>query len=138
MANELLGIVRPFRRDGRSDFRTASGVELVRSAVGQILGTMGASESTQGEIPWRTEEGSLLYLLRNRKNDSALQELARVYVVEALQRWEPRVKVTSVVVTRERVEGDNTLAIRLKYDLLSTNTSGNNVVASGIEQTVRL
>ncbi len=37
-----------------------------------------------------------------------------VYVVDALKRWEPRVAVTSVKVTRERQDGENVLAIRLR------------------------
>jgi uncharacterized protein len=85
------GLLRPFRRDQKADFAAAGGGALIRSAVGQILGTVGSSDFTQGELPWRTEFGSLLHLLRHQKNDRVLQELARVYVVDALKRWEPRV-----------------------------------------------
>lgn len=88
------GLTRPFQRDGRADFAAADGEQLVRGAVGQVLGTVGASELTPGEMPWWTEFGSLLYRLRHQKNDSVLQELGRVYVVDALKRWEPRVIVT--------------------------------------------
>jgi uncharacterized protein len=138
MANEFLGngLLRPFRRDQKADFAAAGGEEVIKSAVGQVLGTMGSSDFTQGEIAWRTEFGSLLHLLRHQKNDSVLQELARVYVVDALKRWEPRVQVTSVQVTRERLDGENVLAIRLKYNVISTNTPGNNVILSGVEQTL--
>jgi phage baseplate assembly protein W len=118
------GLVRPFRRDGRADFLAAGGEPLIRSAVGQILGTIGASDVTQGEVPWRTDFGSLLYRLRHQKNDSVLQELARVYVVDALRRWEPRIVVTAVTVGREQHDGENVLAIRIRYDVISTNTPG--------------
>jgi phage baseplate assembly protein W len=97
---------------------------------------VGASDFTQGEIPWRTDFGSLLHLLRHQKNDRVLEELGRVYVVDALKRWEPRVIVTSVQVAREEHDGENVLAIRLRYNLISSNVPGNNVVLSGIEQTV--
>lgn len=130
------GLVRPFRRDQKSDFAADGGERLIRSAVGQILGTMAGSDSTQGEVPWRTEFGSLLHLLRHQRNDAVLSELARVYVVDALKRWEPRVVVTSVKVTRERHDGDNVLAIRLRYNIISTNSPGNNVIVPGVEQTV--
>lgn len=138
MAQEFLGfgVLRPFRRDQKSDFAADGGERLVRSAVGQILGTMAGSEFTQGELPWRTDFGSLLYLLRHQKNDAVLQELARIHVVDALRRWEPRVQVTSVQVTRERQDGENVLAIRLRYNLISTNTPGNNVILPGLAQTV--
>jgi phage baseplate assembly protein W len=131
------GLLRPFRRDGRTDFLAAGGEQLIRSAVGQILGTIGASDFTQGEMPWRHEFGSLLHLLRHQRNDNVLQDLARVYVVDALKRWEPRIFVTAVRTTRENHDGDNVLAIRLRYDVISTNTPGNNVLLSGVEQVVR-
>lgn len=136
--NEFLGfgLLRPFRRDLKADFASDGGERVIRSAVGQILGTMAGSEFTQGELPWRTEFGSLLHLLRHQRNDAVLQELARVYVVDALKRWEPRVVVTSVKVTRERQDGENVLAIRLRYNVISTNVPGNNVILSGVEQTV--
>lgn len=137
--NEFLGfgLLRPFRRDLKADFAADGGERLIRSAVGQILGTMAGSDFTQGELAWRTEFGSLLHLLRHQKNDAVLQELARVYVVDALKRWEPRVVVTSVNVTRERQDGENVLALRLRYNVISTNVPGNNVLLEGIEQVVR-
>lgn len=130
------GLTRPFQRDGRADFAAAGGEQLVRSAVGQVLGTIGASEFTPGEMAWRTEFGSLLHRLRHQKNDGVLQELGRVYVIEALKRWEPRIIVTWVRIAREQHDGENVLAIRLRYDVISTNTPGNNVILSEIEQTV--
>lgn len=140
MALEFLGfgLLRPFKRDQKADLAAEGGEQLIRSSVGQVLGTSAASDFTPGELPWRTEFGSLLHLLRHQKNDVVLQELARVYVVEALKRWEPRVVVTSVHLTRERQEGEDVLAIRLRYNVLSTNTPGNNVVLSGVDQTVRV
>ncbi len=116
------GPLRPFQRGAR-DFVAGGGADAVKSAVGQILGTLGASATTQGEIPWRTELGSILHLLRHQKNDAALQELARVYVTDALQRWEPRVRVTGVKVTRGRQEGKDVLAIRVTYDLITDRSS---------------
>lgn len=130
------GLLRPFRRDQKADFAAAGGEALIRSAVGQILGTVGSSDFTQGELPWRTEFGSLLHLLRHQRNDRVLEELARVYVVDALKRWEPRVRVTSVQVTREQLDGENVLAIRLRYNMISTNTPGNNVFVGGVGQTL--
>jgi phage baseplate assembly protein W len=67
-----------------------------------------------------------------------LEELARVYVVDALKRWEPRIVVVGVAVGRLRHDGENVLAIRIRYDIVSTNTPGNNVILSGIDQTVRV
>lgn len=138
--NDFLGfgLLRPFRRDLRSDFAAAGGEEVIRSAVGQILGTVGASEVTDGDLPWRTEFGSVLTRLRHQKNNDILQELARVYVVDALQRWEPRIRVTEVRVTREARDGEHVLQIWLRYDVIASNVAGNQVLVAGIEQTFTL
>jgi hypothetical protein len=138
MANPLLGrgLVHPFQRDRRSDFAAAEGETLVRSAVGQVLATAASSDFTEGELPFRTEFGSLLHLLRHHRNDATLQELARVYVVDALKRWEPRVQVTRVQVARERDRGENVLAIRLRYNVIDRNVPGNDVIVAGVEQVV--
>lgn len=130
------GLVRPFQRDLRSDFVAAGGEQLIRSAVGQILGTIGSSDFTQGELAWRSDFGSLLHVLKHQRNDHVLQELARVYVVDALKRWEPRVVVTSVQISREQRDGENVLAIQLRYDIVWTNTPGNNIILPGVAQTV--
>jgi len=130
------GLLRPFRRDGKSDFAAAGGEQLVRSSVGQILGTRAESEVSEGELPWRPEFGSKLYLLRHQKNDAVLQELARVYVVDALQRWEPRVRVKTVQASRERQEGEDALVVTVRYSLIDRNVPGNQVFTPDIQQTV--
>jgi hypothetical protein len=48
------------------------------------------------------------------------------------------VQLTSVQVTRERDRGENVLAIRLRYNIISANVPGNNVIAAGVEQSVVL
>jgi phage baseplate assembly protein W len=137
-AFELRGLLHPFQRDRRSDFVSGSGEALIRSAVAQVLGTMAATEFTPGEIPWRTEFGSGLHLLRNKRNDALLQELARIHVVDALKRWEPRIRVTSIQITREYDRGENVLAIRLRYDVICVCASfaERSTLLDGIEQVV--
>ena len=58
-----------------------------------------------------------------------------MYVVDALKRWEPRIVITSVAVRRQLEEGENVLAVRIRYDVVTT-TAGTNIVKSGIEQTI--
>jgi phage baseplate assembly protein W len=137
MQNDFLGrgLSIPFRRDRQRDWASASGEDLVRSAVAQVLGTVGASDFTQGEMPWRTEFGSLLHLLRHQKNDVALREMAKVYVQDALRRWEPRIMVTRL--DAERLD-DSKLVLRLRYNLIQRNVPGNQVLLEGIEQTIAL
>ena len=132
------GLLAPLRRDKKSDFAASGGEALVRASVQQILGTVGASDFTQGEIPWRTEFGSLLFLLRHQKNDVALQELAKVYVADALRRWEPRVVVTGLTAKRLEDGEGNKLVLRLRYNVIQRNVPGNQVLLEGVDQTVTL
>jgi len=47
-----------------------------------------------------------------------------VYIKEALLKWEPRIEVTSVVVTPDR-DKDNRLNIDISYRVKTTNTKKN-------------
>lgn len=129
------GLLMPFRRDRARDFAAGGGEAAVRAAVQQVLGTVGASDFTQGELSWRTEFGSLLHLLRHQKSDVALHELAQVYVRDALRRWEPRVRVWRVDVTQIEDEDGAKLVIRLRYDIVPADGAGAPVRA-GVDQTV--
>lgn len=42
-----------------------------------------------------------------------------MYVVDALKRWEPQVHVRSMQTTREENRGQNVLAIRLRYSIVT-------------------
>jgi phage baseplate assembly protein W len=132
------GLVRPFQRDGKSDFANSSGVALVKACIGQILGTQAGSNFSQGELPWRTEFGSLLHTLKHKRNDAALADLTRTYVAEAIRRWEPRVRLKHVEVTRDvsELKNENVLSIRLRYDIVASNTAGNDVLVRDVAQTV--
>lgn len=135
------GLIRPFTRDEKNDFTNAAGADLVRSAVGQVLGTRSTSPTLIGELPWRPEFGSLLSTLRHRNNDEALFQIAQSFAVEALQRWEPRVRVTGFGVTSRASTPngpEDTLDIKLEYDIIDRNVPGNNVILSGQKATVEL
>jgi phage baseplate assembly protein W len=106
----MTGIATPFRRDAR-DFASASGGDLRRSKVEQVLATEADTPKTSGELPWRTAFGSALHLLRHRPNDEALAELARVYARDALARWLPGVRVTGATVVQS--EGELVLLLRV-------------------------
>lgn len=130
------GLLGPFQRDRKGDFANGSGVAVVKSAIRQILGVRGANDRVQGELPWRTEFGSSLPLLRHRNNDLLLEDFARVFVIEAVERWEPRVTITDVQTERrDSAFGANTiLLVTVKFKLIEQNVPGNNVLLA--EQTV--
>lgn len=134
------GLVTPFRRDGKSDFASAGGAALVRSCVMQVLGTECSDNVHTGELPWRPEFGSLLYRLRHASINAPRAELARVYVADAIQRWEPRARVRDVRVLAQASQPnghDDTLVIRVKCDLVTSNAHGNQVVP-GVEFEVEI
>lgn len=116
------GLLIPFERVAR-DFAAGSDAELVRSSVREILLTRAAVGSFPGDLPWRPDFGSKLWVLRHRNNDGVLQGLAMTYVLEALL-WEPRAEVTDVEARRE----DNILSVRVRYRVIEENTEENRVV----------
>jgi phage baseplate assembly protein W len=122
------GILSPFRRDQKNDFANGTGLELVKSSIRQILLTKAASPSAGGgELPWRTDFGSLLHLIRHRRNNVFVaQEIARAYVLKALQAWETRVQVTDVKVTST----DRTMTLKIIFNVTDQN---NNIIARDAE-----
>lgn len=117
---DLLGLLTPFRRDEVSDFATGTGSDLLRSKIGQVLGTMAASVRTPGELPWRSEFGSLLELVRHSNNDAMTAEMARAHVSNALRRWLPSVQAESVTAA---ADGD-TLTLRVAYRVVEGRNAG--------------
>lgn len=133
------GLVRPFVRDQKGDFATGEAEVLVRACVGQVLGTRGRNEKAEGEVPWRTDFGSLLYTLRHAPNDPVTTALAQTYIQDALARWEPRVRLRAVTYRTEKSRsdvkgGDDVLVASLVYDLVD----GGAVIQTNIQQDVRL
>jgi phage baseplate assembly protein W len=129
------GLLRPLRRDGKGDFESGDGARLVRAAVGLVLGTVCSSDTTLGELPWRTEFGSLLMLVRLRNMGPALGDIARHYIVDALARWIPSVRIRAVEVqagTRRRDE----LRLKVVYDVV--DPSGARVLVPGLETSIPL
>lgn len=129
------GLLRPFVRDKKNDFANDSGVALVQSCVGQILGTRAGDPNgaNQGELLWRPNFGSRLYLLRHAR-DEVIEALGSVYVKDALTTWEPRVTNVFAKVSFDR--SSLTATIKLSYDIISKNNSQNRVVGSVADQTV--
>ncbi len=129
------GLVTPFQRDVKNDFANDSGLNLIKSCVGQILGTRARNGTTKGEIEWRSDFGSLVFTMLHRKG-RLLNELARVYVTDALAKWEPRVQVATVQLFWTPTK--NLFVIGLRYDVIDRNVPGNNVIYPGVEQDILL
>jgi phage baseplate assembly protein W len=116
----IRGLLRPFVRDGVSDFASGTGSRLIASKVGQIVGTRCSSETFEGELPWRPEFGSLVHLVRHSNDTAITRELSRVYAEDALRRWFPSIRVREVDVFGSDETGiDGSCVIRIHYELRS-------------------
>lgn len=101
----IRGIVTPVQRDAASDLANASGDRLSMSKIIQVAMT------DPGEIPWRTNFGAGVNLLRHQNNDAVLAELARVRIRDALTRWAPDVEIAGV----DAVRNDTTITLTVRY-----------------------
>ena len=111
------GVLRPLTRNSEGDFANSNDIALVRSEIGQTLGTLASSAVSPGELPWRPEFGSLLYQLRHGNLDDTLVELARSYVAEAIQTWNSRVRIRKLNIVPDLEQ--RTLTIVMSYDILA-------------------
>jgi phage baseplate assembly protein W len=114
------GVLRPFVRNGQGDFANSNDLDLIRAEVGQTLGTIASSPVSRGELPWRPEFGSLLYRLRFSNLDESTIELARVYVIQAIENWNTRIKIRASEITVNTQE--RKLNIVISYDILSSKS----------------
>jgi phage baseplate assembly protein W len=124
------GLVTPFRRGMANDFAAAGAENLVRSRVSQILGTQAGGKTDAGELAWRGEFGVRLNHLRHRTKTPMLEKMAQHYVMDAFARWEPCARVSSAKVLRAPSQ-PRTLTLRVVYDVVVTNPSGNPVIFPG-------
>ena len=129
------GIVTPFRR-GSKDIVNDCEVELVRSAVSQILGTRAAHGDFLGDLPWRPDFGNKLWILRHRMNDTTLRGQVVAYVLEALS-GEPRVHVTEIE-SEPNPDAPNELQVRVSYQVISENVDDNRVFMPEFIELVRI
>jgi phage baseplate assembly protein W len=112
MSREAQNLLIPFRRDKKRDFARAAARRCSPRRCCRPLMTEGATPRSSGELPWRTNFGAGLALLRHQRNDAALAELARVHVRDALKRWVPEAEL---VEPRRHPRGRDALTLRVRF-----------------------
>lgn len=126
---QRLGILRPFRRDQKNSFAVGSGETLLKSLLGQVLGTVAGDAENRGELAWDTDYGSRLHILKHSMNRPARDEIAKALVISVVRRYMP-----NVVVTRTRVvQVDAAVYLLVGF---KPRTTGSDIVTPEYEVTV--
>jgi hypothetical protein len=96
------GLLTPLVRE-HGDFANGTGPTLLACCLKQVLMTTSAGFEGRvgGTYPWRLNFGSFLRLLRHSNffTPDAKAGLGAVYVSDAVERWEPRVDVSTEHIT---------------------------------------
>ena len=119
------GLSFPFafqRRSGGARISTATSADHahIHESIRQILGTR------KGERLMRPEFGTRLYELVFEPNDRLLYGLIRHEVVEALERWEPRIVIREVLIAPDETD-HHLVLVHISYRLISSQVIGNMV-----------
>jgi phage baseplate assembly protein W len=90
----------PIEQDGQGDFRSASGLELLKNDVMSLLAIQGPIGKTPGEVPWDTDMGGNLDALRHRgMHNEVVEALAYEASAGVLERYEPRARITDIKIS---------------------------------------
>lgn len=108
----------PPRLDNRGRIELVHEEQDVDEAIRMILMTR------KGERPMRPEFGCEIHDLVFAPNEPATTGLARRYVLEALQMWEPRIDVLDVQ-TIDNPRSESALSLDIRYTVIATNSERN-------------
>ncbi len=108
------GLAFPLQVTPRGEIALAKGRTDIEQAIRIILGTM------PGERVRRPEFGCRAYELVFEPRNATTKSLLALYVQEALRRWEPRIEVTDVNVTEDKMS-DGALLVEIKYIIKDTH-----------------
>ncbi len=112
------------------------GADMIITHVSQILGTRANSEFGQGELAWRGAFGSRMHLLKHAPITPSTREIARLYCVEALQHWEPRVRLTDVSIESETIDTGVKLTLNVRFNFIDLKTGA--VLFEGLRASIVL
>lgn len=126
------GIICPFQRDGKGDFANGTGMRLLKSDIGELLGIICSSPQDPGELPWDPDRGSRIRSLRHRHLHSEMtRALAEQYSATPIRVYERRVRMGPVRVT---TENDTTLRVDVSFGPNSSQVGELETVPVYVEQ----
>lgn len=108
------GIICPFQRDAKGDFVNGSGLKLLSSDVGELIGIIGPTRSQPGELPWNTDIGSRVLAMKHRNSHIEMMRATAEQLVSApVRKYEKRVRVGPTTV--QQSEDGSTTIVRFSY-----------------------
>jgi phage baseplate assembly protein W len=113
------GISFPLRINIQGELKTDSGDRNLEESIATILNTK------LGERVYRPNFGCRLSDLTFAPMNPQTILLARIYVEEALNKWEPRIKVTGVYAEPDPIRGR--LDLKIQYQIKENNDRRNMV-----------
>lgn len=113
------GISFPLKINVQGELKTDSGDRNLEESIATILNTK------LGERVYRPNFGCRLSDLTFAPMNPQTILLARIYVEEALNRWEPRIKVTGVYAEPDPIKGR--LDLKIQYQIKENNDRRNMV-----------
>jgi phage baseplate assembly protein W len=108
----------PVGLDLRGRVALTNGFESIERAIRLIL------QTARGERVMRPQFGSDLHKLVFAENNATTAGLADFYVRQALARWEPRIEVENVSVSRAEAER-GAMVLTISYLIKATNDRRN-------------
>jgi uncharacterized protein len=121
MTESLIGVgfAFPMRLDSSGSVALVTRERKVEESIRLILAT------AQGERPMRPDFGSGVHTYVFSSDDAVTAGRLAFEVRAALERWEPRIELTDVGVSKDEVHGDACLLIDVSYTLRGTNDPRN-------------
>jgi uncharacterized protein len=108
------GLAFPLQADQRGALALTRGVDDIEQAIALILGT------APGERPMRPEFGCTVHDVVFDTIDAALIGKVQTAVHEALERWEPRIEVTSLDIDTSETDAGK-LLVTITYRVRATS-----------------
>lgn len=102
--------------EGTKSSKVAYGEDKIHNSIHMILSTR------MGERVFLPDFGSNLHKILFEPNDLIAEDLARIYIEDALSRWERRIIVNAIEMGVP--SGDNVMPIAIYYTLRNTNIEG--------------
>jgi phage baseplate assembly protein W len=105
------GIVFPFILEEQGRIEIKGGIPLIRASLTNILSWPYADRYFLKEF------GSRLYELIDEPNDDVLKSLVRQFIIDSIEIWEKRIKLTGVNMERTNPQ---TLNVQISYRVIAT------------------